>query len=221
VSYLILAGLLALASPSPEPSPAYPVRHLEYRFGWNAAVADTGPYTGTLKVDLQLPTTDGSVPVAATETWWNALRPSATDNCQIYPDGGISCLQRPYSLSATDLALFPLLSSKYFDGLGAGKSTWQKAFQLTRGLSVWDCAFTLNDKGTIPGSGLRLIVATGTIAPHGDRYGEEAVSVTARIAYDPVGKLPVLVNQEMLHNHNQPRGLETVQLKLLNSPPSS
>jgi hypothetical protein len=221
VSYLVLAGLLALASPSPEPSPAIPTHHLEYRFGWNAKVADSGPYTGTLKVDLQAPVTDGSAPVAATEMWWNTLRPTATDTCQVYPAGGISCLERPYSLSPMDLALFPLLAGTYFDGLGSGKSTWQKTFQLTRGVSVWDCAFTLNDKGMIPGSPLRLIEATGTIAPHGDRYREETISVTTRIAYDPVAKVPVLVDQEMLHNHNQPRGLETIQLKLINSSPSN
>ncbi len=76
-------------------------------------------------------------------------------------------------------------------------------------------------QGNDPGSPLRLIEATGTIARRGDRYREETISVTTRIAYDPVANVPVLVDQEMLHNRNQPRGLETIQLKLINSAPSN
>lgn len=201
---------------TPAASPPAPVRHLEYRFGWNTKVADSGPYTGTLSVDLQLPAADGSVTVTATELWWNAIRPAATDTCQISPNGGITCSQRPYSLSPMSLTLFPLLASSYFDGLAmGGVSTWKKDFELTKGLGLWDCDFTLNGMGPISGSPqLELIEATGTIAPHADRSREETVNVTTRIAYDPNARLPVLVNQELAHSQNQPRSLETVQLEI-------
>src|SRR5262249_19779951 len=161
--------------------------------------ADSGPYTGTLKIDLQPPATDGSIAVAATEMWWNTLRPTATDDCAIFPNGAISCLERPYSLSPMDLTVFPLLATNYFNGLTLGKSSWPTSFQLTKGISLWDCA-TMSDQGIVPGTSLRLVVGTGTITPHGNHYTEEAVQVTTRIAYDPVARLPVLVNQEMLHN---------------------
>ncbi|MGA8533342.1 MAG: hypothetical protein WB615_04485 [Candidatus Tumulicola sp.] len=216
----LIAALLALGGTAPESSPPEPVRHLQYRFGWNAEVADTGPYTGTLSVDLQPPTSDGSVTATATELWWNTIRPTATDTCQIYPNGGITCSQRPYSLSPMSLTLFPLLASNYFDVLAGGVSTWKRDFELTKGLGIWDCDFTLNGKGPISGSPqLNLIEAAGTITPHVNHSVEETVDVTTRIAYDPIAKLPVLVNQELKHNHNQPRSLETVQLKLTKSSP--
>lgn len=221
IDLLLFASLVALQGPSPAPSPAASVRNLEYRFAWNAKLSDTGPHTGTLTVALQTPASDGSVAASASELWWNQTRPSDLDACQIDSDSAIVCMQRPYSLSTMDLTLFPLLAPGYFDGLTHGvASTWKKSFQLTRGLSVWDCNFTLSAKGLIPGSAqLDLIEGTGTIVPHGNRYGEETVDVTTRIAYDPVPKLPVLISAELTHNRNRPRSLESVQLELKPSAP--
>jgi hypothetical protein len=220
--HLFVAALFALglAAAQPSASPA-PVRHLEYRFGWNANVADSGPYTGTLSVDLEPPNADGGVSATATELWWNAIRPTQSSTCDVGLDGSIACLQRPYLLSPMALALLPLLAGHYFDGLiPGGASNWKRNFTLTKGVGVWDCNFALNGQGAIAGSPqLDLVLGTGKISPQGDHYREETVDVTDRIAYDPVAKLPVLLNAEMMHNHARPRSLETVQLKLVKSSP--
>jgi hypothetical protein len=195
-----------------------PARHLEYRFGWNTKVADSGPLTGTVSVDIT-PAPDGGVTVNATDSWWNAVRPSATHTCEIYSSGGVSCMERPYGLSAMELALFPLLGKSYFDGLTPdGTSTWKQSFLLNRGIGVWNCDVTLKGEGPIANAApLVLIESSGTIVPQGNRYPFDADDVTSRIAYDPVAKLPVAVSEVATHlGRNTTHNVESVQLKLIN-----
>ncbi|HKU82247.1 MAG TPA: hypothetical protein VJP76_08775 [Candidatus Tumulicola sp.] len=120
-----------------------------------------------------------------------------------------------------DLALFPLLGVNFFDALApGGVSTWKRSFELTNGLSIWDCTFTLNSSGPIAGSPqLDLIEVTGTIVPHGGHYREETVNVTSRIAYDPIAKLPVMICTELMHSQNRPHSLESVQMELKSGAP--
>jgi hypothetical protein len=216
---LLLAVLLGSSDVTPEASPAASPRHLEYRFGWNTKVADTGPLTGTISVDL-VPASDGGTTVSATESWWNAVRPNATNTCEVYSSGSISCMERPYTLSAMQLTLFPLLGRSFFDGLTSlGASTWKKSFQLNKGVDAWACDFTLNGEGAIPGAApLVLVESSGTIAPQGDHYREETDNVTSRIAYDPIADLPVLVSEVLTHlGRNTTHSVESVQLKLMGS----
>jgi hypothetical protein len=217
---LLLALLLGSTDSTPAPSPsAAPVRHLEYRFGWNTKVADTGPLTGTLSVYMT-PAPDGGLTVNATAVWWNSVRPSATHTCEVYPSGAISCMERPYALSSIELALFPLLGRDYFAGLTPdGTSSWKQNFVLTRGIGVWNCDFTLNGKGALPNAApLVMIESSGTIVPQGGRYPNDSDDVTWRIAYDPVAKLPVAVSQVVTHlRTNTTHNVESVQLKLISN----
>jgi hypothetical protein len=215
---LLLAVLLGSpdATPAASPSAVLP-RHLQYRFGWNTKVADSGPLTGTISVDIT-PASDGGMTVRATESWWNSVRPSATRPCEVYSDGTISCMERPYALSGMDLALFPLLGRSYFDGLTPeATSTWKQHFLLNKGVGVWTCDFTLKGEGAIPNAApLVLVESSGTIAPQGDRYRERSDTVASRIAYDPIAKLPVLVSEDVTHlGLNTTHNVESVELKLI------
>src|SRR5271166_6542152 len=121
---LLLASLLALGGQAPAAVPA-PVRHLVYQFGYNTKVAKAGNGTGTTTVDILGPAQDGGVMISGTDYWWNTARPRATNTCEVYPNGGVTCAERPYAISPMQLTLFPLLAHKYFSGLAAGPtSSW-------------------------------------------------------------------------------------------------
>ena len=213
--FLPIALTIALTGQVPSPSPAVQ-RHLEYRFGYNTAVADQGNGTGSMSVDISGPAADGGVTISATDTWWNAVRPAETNACEVYADGDVSCQQRPYRLSAMQLVLFPLLAQAYFHGLSPdGTSRWTQKYRVSRGdLSTWDCTLTLQGKGPIPNAGrLVMIQSNGTIEQQGGHY--RAATVQETIAYDPVAGVPAIVRDVRSHlPQRSPANQDLVELKL-------
>src|ERR1700744_4735544 len=104
---LALVALIDNSGPAAVAPPA--VTHADYRFGYNTVAAESGPGTGTMSVDIGPAMPDGGVTISATDTWWNSVRPRATNSCEVYPNGNVSCQQRPYALSPMQLVLFPML----------------------------------------------------------------------------------------------------------------
>jgi hypothetical protein len=228
---MTLAGLIAQA-PSTAPSPSavspgapHSVRRLVYQFGFNTKVASQGTGTGTTTIDVLGPAKDGGIMVSGQDFWWNAPRPRATNTCEVYPNGGVSCSQRPYAISPIQLTIFSLLGSNYFKGLSGGHSSWQlkypiKAAILPGGegfagnLYTWNCVVKLQGKGLAPDSHFNMVQANGTMNQQGGRY--LAAKVQAGIAYDPVAKLPVYVSENRTHLPQTSVGnKDLVQLQLL------
>ncbi len=222
---LLVATLVGLSGQTPALAPTS-VRHLVYQFGYNTKVASQGTGTGTTTVDISGPVADGGVMITGTDSWWNTVRPRATNTCELYPDGGVSCLQRPFALSPIQLTLFPLLAHDYFKGLSANaKSTWKKTYAIKAAivpgatgfageLYTWNAAYTLQGNGSIAGAApLVLIVTNGKLSQQGGRY--LSANDKMRVAYDPVAKIPVIVNDVRAHlpQHNVYNN-DLVELKL-------
>src|SRR6202042_1387834 len=94
-------------------------------------VASSGQGTGTTTIDIMGSAKDGGVMISGTDSWWNTARPRATNTCEVYPNGGVSCLERPYALSPIQLTLFPLLGRNYFKALSAGgKPNWTRSYEV-------------------------------------------------------------------------------------------
>lgn len=208
-------------------------RHLVYQFGYNTPVASQGQGTGTTAVDIVGPAADGGVTISATDSWWNTARPRATNTCEVYADGGVSCLARPYALSPIQLTLFPLLGRSYFKALSAGnKSSWTREYSVKAAilpgasgfagqLSTWKCTFALHGQGPVKGAApLLLILASGTLTQQGGRY----LSATSkqRIVYDPRAKIPAIVRDTRTHlpQHNVYNN-DVVEVKLIKDSGSS
>jgi len=220
---LLLASLLALGAQAPAPAP---LRHLVYRFGYNTDVANSGNGTGTTTIDILGAAPDGGVTVTGTDSWWNTARPRATNTCEVYPNGGVSCAQAPYAISPMQLTLFPLLAKKWFSGLAAGPtSTWTHHYDIKAAiipgalgfagkLTTWKCTFTLNGKGAIAGSEhLILVHQTGTMEQQGGTYLK--ATEKADIAYDPLEKVPAYVNEVRTHFPQRTvNNYDTIQVKL-------
>jgi hypothetical protein len=207
---VLLSILFGLSGQMPAPATPAVVRHLVYQFGYNTKVGTSGTGTGTTTVDILGPAPDGGVMVNGTDYWWNTARPRATNACEVYPNGGVSCLQRPYAISPIQLTLFPLLAHNYFKGLSAGgKSSWTHTYQIKAAiipgangfagqLYTWKCIYSLHGTGPIAGAApLVLIQSNGTLDQQGGRYLQ--ATDKQRIAYDPVAKIPVIVNDVRTH----------------------
>jgi hypothetical protein len=191
-----LIGTSAAAPPATRPA----IAHANYRFGYNTPVADNGPGTGTMSVDITGPAADGGVMVSATDTWWNAVRPRATNTCEVYPNGNVACTQRPYDLSPMQLVLYPMLGRAYFNGLGpAGIGSWTQSFRVSRGdIYEWNCSFTMHGGGAVQGSdSVFSIDVDGTAAQIGGAYRGGAFQ--QRIAYDAAVGLPAIVQDVHAH----------------------
>jgi hypothetical protein len=204
---LLVAAIVILSAQSPAPAP---VRHLVYQFGFNTPVASSGQGTGTTTIDILGPAADGGVMISGTDQWWNTVRPRAANTCEVYPNGGVSCLQAPYALSPIQLTLFPLLGRSYFKGLGAGATaSWTRSYPVKAAilpgasgfagqLSTWNCAYNMQGKGPIHNAApLVLILAQGTLDQTGGRYLK--ATSKQRIVYDPVRKVPAIVRDERTH----------------------
>jgi hypothetical protein len=204
---LLLAALLGLSGQTPIPGS---VRHLVYQFGYNTKVASSGNGTGTTTIDILGPAKDGGMMVSGTDYWWNTARPRATNTCEVYPNGGVSCSQAPYALSPIQLTIFPLLAHSYFNGLTAGgKSSWTRTYQIKAAilpgasgfagqLATWNCVYSLHGKGPIPNAGHTILIeSTGKLDQQGGRYLQ--ATSKQRIAYDPVAKIPVVVRDVRTH----------------------
>jgi hypothetical protein len=219
----LIAVLFALSA---ETTASTPARHLVYRFGYNTKVANSGNGTGTTTVDILGPAADGGVMISGTDDWWNSARPRATNTCEVYPNGGVSCARAPYAISPMQLTLFPLLAGKYFSGLAAGPTSgWTKNNEVKAAivpgaagfagkLTTWKCQFTLSGKGPIAGSEhLILVHQNGTMNQQGGTYLK--ATVKGSVAYDPVQKVPAFVDQVRTHLPQRTvENYDTIQLKL-------
>lgn len=207
---LCLALLLALSAQTPTTAPA-PLRHLVYRFGYNTKATNSGKGTGTTTIDIMGRAPDGGLMISGTDFWWNTVRPRATNTCEVYPTGSVTCGQPANGISPMQLTVFPLLGHAYFKGLARGpKSTWTNGANITAAVipgaagpagavTTWKCVFTLTDKGHIADSSppLILIHQTGTMNQQGGRYWK--ATEKANIAYDPVQKVPAIINEVRTH----------------------
>jgi hypothetical protein len=204
---LLLAALVGLSAQTPTPTP---VRQLVYEFGYNTKVASSGNGTGTTTVAILGPAKDGGVIVSGTDNWWNSARPRATNTCEVYADGSVSCSQTPYALSPIQLTLFPLLGRSYFHGLPANAmSSWTRSYEVKAAilpggsgfagqLTTWKCVYSLHGKGPIAKAGPTILIeSTGTLDQQGGRYLK--ATSKQRIAYDPVARIPVVVRDVRTH----------------------
>ena len=204
---LLLAVLAAVSGQTPAPKV---LRHLVYQFGYNTPVASSGNGTGTTTIDIMGPAPDGGLIVSGQDYWWNTARPRATNTCEVYPGGGVSCSQMPYAISPMQLTIFPLLAHGFFKDLNASAtSTWKRNYDVKAAiipgangfagqLTTWKCAYSFEGKGPIPkASPLVLITAEGTLDQQGGRY--LAAKSKQRIVYDPVAHVPGIVRDVRTH----------------------
>ena len=203
---LCFAALLALSGQTPAPKP---LLHLVYEFGYNTKAASSGQGTGTTTVDITQ-AADGGVMISAADFWWNTVRPRATNTCELYPNGSVSCLQAPYAISPMQFTLFPLLGHSYFKSLGPdGKSNWSHTFKIKAAvipgatgfagqLDTWNCTYQLKGEGPIPnGAPLLLVVANGTLKQESGRQLQ--ATSKQRIAFDPTKNVPAFISDVRTH----------------------
>jgi hypothetical protein len=207
---LLLAVLLGVSGQAPAPASA-PARQLEYQFGFNTKPASQGQGTGTTTINILGPAADGGLMVSGQDFWWNTARARATNTCEVHPNGGVSCSERPYAISPIQLTIFSLLGRDYFSGLAAGgTSSWKKTYKITAAIvpgatspfagtaTTWTCVANLEGKGHGDKSGRIVIVGvTGTMDQQGGRYRQ--ATFKTGIAYDTVAKIPVQIDDTRTH----------------------
>jgi hypothetical protein len=195
----VVVGLSGQTPASPASAPA-PMRTIVYQFGYNTKVASSGPNTGTTTVTIGGTAADGGTTVSGADFWWNTVRSRGTNTCEVYPNGNVSCMNRPYAISPMQLAVFPMLGKNYFKGLSAaGTGTWKRTIAINRGdLYKWTCTFTLQGKGPIAGTGgLIKVVSNGTCDQVGGHYRSGTEKGT--IVFDPTARIPVIVSDVRTH----------------------
>lgn len=207
---ILLAVLVGLSGQAP-PAAHGATRHLVYQFGYNTKAAKQGTGTGTTTIDIGGLAADGGVMITGTDYWWNTARPRAANTCEVYPNGGVACLERPYALSVIQLTIFPLLAHDYFKGFAANPHSSSthtydiKAAIIPGGtvgfsgnLTTWNCVYSVQGNGPIAGAApLILVLSNGKLTQTGGRYLQATDKV--RIAYDPAAKIPLLVNDVRTH----------------------
>ena len=204
------------------------IHHLVYRFGYNTKATKAGNGTGTTTVDFGAAAPDGGVMVTATDSWWNTVRPRQSSTCELHPNGGVTCAQPPYSLSPIQVAIVPLLGRHYFSALAAGpNAVWQQQYNVratffpaaATGFAgqvyTYNCAYSLNGKGTVPNNGQPVVLVhqTGAMKQVGGRYIK--VNQKANFLFDPRLKLPVFVDEELTFVPQVSVNKYTVELKLI------
>lgn len=205
------------------------MRHLIYEFGYNTKAAKQGNGTGTTTIDITGIAKGGGMIVKATDNWWNSVNPRQTYTCEVYPDGMVNCVEPPQALSPIQVAIVPLLGKNYFSALSGGAhATWQQNYTVratfapiaARGFMgqvyTWNCAYTLQGKGTTPNNGevLNVLHSSGSMKQQGGRYVK--VNQKANLLYDPHLQTPVYVDEELTFVPRLTTDRYTVQLKLIN-----
>ena len=196
------------AAPAAAQAPAGlpPVHHLVYEFGYNQKAASSGNNTGKTTIDIVGLAADGGITVKATDDWWNSVHPKQSANCEVYPDGSVTCAQAPYNLTGIQVSILPYLGRSVFSALKTGlNSSWKQSYNVkasfapsaTRGfagqVSTWNCEFTMQGKGTMPEQPpLVLVHADGSLKQQGGRYTQ--LNQQANIVLDPRLKVPVLIS---------------------------
>jgi hypothetical protein len=205
---IFVTVILAFGTPAPAQTSE---RHLVYQFGYNTAVASSGQGTGTTTIDIKRVAADGGLIVSGQDYWWNTARPRATNTCEVYPTGTVSCAQRPYAISPIQLTLFPLLAHDFFRELNAaGTSSWTRNYSVKAAIIpgasngfagnpyTWKCSYHITGQGPVKGAApLILILSNGTLDQQGGRY----LNATSkqRIVYDPRAKVPAIVRDVRTH----------------------
>lgn len=227
----VAARQSAAPAASTAPAPAAPgmpaVTHLVYRFGYNTPATDSGTGTGTTTIDITGVAPDGGLTISATDDWWNTVNPRQTSTCEVYANGGVSCPDRPYSMSPIQLAIVPLLGRSYFTPLASSPTaTWTQTYDVkavffpasTRGfggqLYTWNASCSLTGKGVAPDAApLVSIHSDGTLTQQGGR------AVTAKhkanILYDPRIQMPVYVDELITFIPRITVNDYTIQMKLI------
>jgi hypothetical protein len=223
----IASGSMAPSAP-PTAGGLPAVRHLVYEFGYNQKAASQGNNTGTTTIDIVGLAKDGGMTVKATDHWWNEVHPKQSSMCEVYPNGGVTCGQAPYSLTVIQLAVLPFLGHGFFSALSAGlNSSWKQNFDVkatfTPGAGgmgfagqvyTWNCALTLNGKGTLSEQPpLIQIQSNGTFSQQGGRYTK--FNQKAGILFDPRIKMPVYVSQLLQLVPQQSVNSYAVEVKLI------
>ena len=207
--WMAVAVLIASSAQTPA-SATGPTMTLIYEYGYNTKVAKSGPGTGVTTITVGGMAADGGLMVSGSDFWWNTVRARATNTCEVYPNGGVKCSERPYAISPIQLTIFPLLGQHYFKGLDAsGTSSWKHSFKVYAAVVpgatgfagqpyTWDCNYNLQGKGPAPDSHqFVLIQSNGTLDQEGGRY--KAATSKAGILYDPVAKVPVYASEVRTH----------------------
>jgi len=194
---VLLATVFAFSAQTPQTAlttedfATTPVRHLEYRFAYGTPIADSGPGTGTMSVDILGTAPDGGTMISGTDEWWNALYPRESSQCEIYPDGGVTCPIRPYNISEAQLILFPMLARDYFKGVQSASGSWSTAYDIQFGptdLFSAKSEVQLNETGVVDNR-IANVDVSSNIAQTGGRFTKSTLQ--AKVAYDLVGKVPV------------------------------
>ncbi len=69
--------------------------------------------------------------ISGTDFWWNTVRPRATNTCEVYPNGSVTCAARPYAISPIQVTIFSLLGTNYFGGLSGGThAKWHRKYAI-------------------------------------------------------------------------------------------
>ena len=205
---LVLAAAFALMgqTPSPAPMPGS-VLHLTYQWGFNTGADHWGQGTGTTTVDL-VPASDGGVMVYGTDWLWDTLKARETNACEAYPAGTIDCKQAPNAISPIQLTLFPLVAGAYFSKAEITPSaSWHRAYTVHAAIApigssmlsqpdTYTFDYSFQGQGKIPNENNIIIQSTGTFARQGGFFHGKG---TQRIAYDPVNKIPLAVNDVRTH----------------------
>jgi hypothetical protein len=209
------------------PLPA--VRHLVYRFGYNAKATKEGNGTGTTTIDIVGLAKDGGMTVTATDNWWNSVNPRQTYTCEVYANGGVNCAHRPNALSPIQVTILPLLGQHYFKALAGGpNSTWQQSYKVYATFSpsssggfagqpvTWNGTSALTGKGTVQNDGKPVVSihATGALKQQGGRY--ITANQKSSMLYDPRLKIPVYQFQDITFVPRLTTNHYTVELKLIN-----
>jgi hypothetical protein len=209
----IVAALFVLTAQAPANAPHGAVkytRHVVYEFGYNTAAASSGQGTGTTTIDISGPNKDGGPTITGTDHWWNTVRPRAANTCNVHLNGDVMCSQAPNAISPMQLTIFPLLAIGVFKPLNAaGTSSWSRSYKAYLAIipgasgfagmpTTWACSYQYQGKGPIKGSSSFVLVdANGSLDQQGGTYLK--AKSKQRIAYDPAGRLAVVVSDTRTH----------------------
>lgn len=202
---LAIVLLIALTGQTPQ---QHAVRHLEYRFGYNTKAADSGQGTGTTTIDIVGPAEDGGIIVNASDFWWNTPRARQTHTCEVYPNGGVTCVQAPHALSPIQLVVVPLLAKNYFASLSGVGSSWTQSYNVRATFApaahsgymgqvyTWNCSYEMNAKKNVGnGTPFVLVGQKGKMKQEGGRH--IIVNQDGNVVLDPGTKVPVHVFQHI------------------------
>jgi hypothetical protein len=213
------------AAPAAAGMPA--LHHLVYEFGYNQKAASSGNNTGTTTIDIVGLASDGGLNVKATDNWWMAIHPKQSSNCEVYPNGDVTCSQAPYNLTGIQVSILPYLGRKVFSSLSTGlHSTWKQSYKVrasfapsvSRGFGgqvyTWNCEFTFHGKGTMPEQPpLVLVNGDGSLMQQGGPFTK--LNQQANIVLDPRLKIPVLVSNLSRFVPQQSTSSYSVNLQLI------